>query len=57
MTFRAWPRSVMRRHHYPVGSTSDTRPALVNFLRVFSRLRGLFGRTRAKRAVNNGNGL
>ena len=46
--------SVMRRHHYPVGSKSDTRPALVNSLRLFSRLRGLFGRTRAKRAVNHG---
>ena len=34
MTFRPWARSIMRRHHYPVGSTSDVRPALVNCLRV-----------------------
>ena len=56
MTFRTWARSVMRRHHYPVGSRRDTRPAVVNSLRVVSRLRGLFGRTRAKRAVQNGSG-
>ena len=48
MTFRTWLRSIMRRHHYPVGSLSDPRPALVNSLRVFGRLRGLC-RTRAKR--------
>ena len=54
MSFGTWSRSVMRRHHYPVGSKSDTRPALVNFLRLFSRLSGLFRRTRAKRAVNHG---
>ncbi len=52
MTFRTWLRSVMRHHHYPVGSTSDVRPALVNCLRVVSRLNGLLGRTRAKRAVS-----
>ena len=51
MTFRTWLRSIRRRHYYPVGSLSDTRPALVNLLRVFSRLRSLFGRTRAKRRV------
>ncbi len=53
MTFGTWARSVGRRHHYPVGSLSDTRPALLNAVRVFSRLRGLLGRTRAKRRLNN----
>jgi predicted ATP-grasp superfamily ATP-dependent carboligase len=53
ITLRAWARSIMRRHHYPVGSLRDTRPALVNSLRVVSRLRGLLGRTRAKRAASN----
>ena len=38
----------MGRHHYPVGSTSDMRPALVNSLRIVSRLRGLLGRRRAR---------
>src|SRR6185312_10365666 len=41
ITFRSWARSVIGRHHYPVGSTSDMRPALVNSLRVVSRLRSL----------------
>ena len=54
MTFRTWARSIMRRHHYPVGSLSDTRPAIVNSLRVISRLRGLRGRTRARRDLSNG---
>ncbi len=53
LSFRTWVRSIMRRHHYPVGSTSDARPALVNCLRVVSRLRGLLGRTRAKRGLSN----
>ena len=34
-----WLRSIMRRHHYPVASLSDPRPALVNNLRVFGRIR------------------
>ena len=54
MTFRTWARSIMRHHHYPVGSRSDTRPAIVNSIRLVSRLRGLLGRTRAQRALNNG---
>jgi hypothetical protein len=54
ITTRAWVRSIRRRHHYPVGSLSDTRPALANLVRVFSRLRGLVWRTRKKRAVSNG---
>jgi hypothetical protein len=54
--FRTWLRSIARHHHYPVGSKSDRRPALAHSLRVLTRLRGLFTRTRAKRAVNSGNG-
>jgi D-aspartate ligase len=56
MSFPQWARSIMRRHHYPVGSVHDTRPALVNSLRVVSRLRGLLRRTRVKNGLNN-NGL
>ena len=50
----SWARSVVGRHHYPVGSATDMRPALVNCLNVVSRLRGLLGRRRARRGLQNG---
>ena len=54
ITMRSWARSVAGRHHYPVGSATDIRPALVNVLRVVSRLRDLLGRHRARRGLQNG---
>jgi D-aspartate ligase len=55
ITIRSWARSVMGRHHYPVGSTSDLRPALLNSLRIVRRLRDLLVRHRVRQGLpNNG---
>jgi D-aspartate ligase len=55
LTIRSWARSVMGRHHYPVGSTSDLRPALLNSLRIVRRLRDLLVRHRVRQGLpNNG---
>ena len=44
-----WLRSIVGRHHYPVASASDMRPAIAHNLRIVSRLRRLLGRRRAQR--------
>lgn len=51
ISLRAWLRGVVRRHHFPVASLVDPRPALVNHLRLFSRLRRLLGRRRMQRTL------
>ncbi len=50
ISFRHWARTIVgRRHHYPVASIRDPRPAIAHNLRIVSRLRGLLGRRRAQR--------
>lgn len=48
-----WVRSIIARHHYPVASATDFRPAIAHNLRIVSRLRGLLGRRRAQRGLNS----
>ncbi len=48
-----WARSIVGRHHYPVASARDFRPAIAHNVRFVSRLRGLLGRRRAQRALNH----
>jgi D-aspartate ligase len=47
----AWLRSIIGRHHYPVTSASDPRPALVNQLRLLPRIRRQLRRRRARRGL------
>ena len=52
-----WLRSIVGRHHFPVASASDVRPAIAHNLRIVPRLRRLLSRRRAQRGFNgNGNG-
>lgn len=51
ISLRTWLRSVVRRHHLPVASLVDPRPALVHHLRLLSRLRRLLGRRRVRRGL------
>ena len=50
----AWVRTVLRRHHLPVASLADPRPALAHHLRLFSRLRRLLARRRLHRRPGSG---
>jgi D-aspartate ligase len=46
-----WLRSILRRHHFPVASLADPRPALVSNLRVFARIRRVLRRRRVHREL------
>lgn len=52
ISLRRWARSIVGRHHYPVASFRDLRPAIAHNLRIVSRLRGLHLRRRAQRGFN-----
>jgi predicted ATP-grasp superfamily ATP-dependent carboligase len=51
ISWLSWLRSIARRHHYPVASLSDLRPALAHNLRVLGRVRRVLSRRRARRGL------